>query len=72
MLSPLNSVSIRVGLPVHIIEMKGCFSKIFSELTDELEREPSPLEFSERSGLPLEKVTLASWEFTYHTPQFAL
>jgi hypothetical protein len=52
---------------VHIIEMKGCFSKIFSELTDELEREPSPLEFSERSGLPLEKVTLASWEFAYHT-----
>ena len=47
-----------IRLPVHIIEMKSFFTRIFSELTEGLDREPSPSEVAERSGLPLEKVTM--------------
>lgn len=47
-----------IRLPVHVIEMKTCFYKTLSELTDELDREPSPLEIAEHSGLPLDKVTM--------------
>ena len=47
-----------IRLPVHIIEMKTCFYRTFSELSEELDREPSPSEVAERSGLPLEKVTM--------------
>lgn len=47
-----------IRLPVHVIEMKSFFHKVTSELYEELDREPSPLEIAERSGLPLEKVTM--------------
>ena len=47
-----------IRLPVHVIEMKSLFHRTFSELTEELDREPSPIEIAERSGLPLQKVTM--------------
>jgi RNA polymerase primary sigma factor len=47
-----------IRLPVHVIEMKSFFHKVFSELSEELDREPSPMEIAGRSGLPLEKVTM--------------
>jgi RNA polymerase primary sigma factor len=47
-----------IRLPVHVIEMKTFFHKVTSELYEELDREPSPLEIAERTGLPLEKVTM--------------
>ena len=47
-----------IRLPVHVIEMKSFFHKVFSELSDELDREPTPMEVAERSGLTLEKVTM--------------
>ena len=47
-----------IRLPVHVIEMKSFFHKVTSELYEELDREPSPMEIAERSGLPLEKVTM--------------
>jgi RNA polymerase primary sigma factor len=47
-----------IRLPVHVIEMKSSFHRILSELTEELDREPSPLEIAERSGLSVDKVTM--------------
>jgi RNA polymerase primary sigma factor len=47
-----------IRLPVHFIEMKSFFFKIFYELVKELGREPTPLEIAEASGLPLDKVTM--------------
>lgn len=47
-----------IRLPVHVIEMKTSFYKTFSELAEDLGRDPSPLEIAEHSGLPLEKVTM--------------
>ncbi len=47
-----------IRLPVHIIEMKSFFAKIVSDLTERLDREPSLSEVAERSGLPVEKVTM--------------
>ena len=47
-----------IRLPVHVIEMKSFFHKVLSELSEELDREPMPIEIAERSGLPLEKVTM--------------
>ena len=47
-----------IRLPVHVIEMKSFFHKVISELFEELDREPSAMEIAERSGLPLEKVTM--------------
>jgi RNA polymerase primary sigma factor len=47
-----------IRLPVHVIEMKSFFTRIFSELAEELERKPSPYEVAEASGLPVEKVTM--------------
>jgi RNA polymerase primary sigma factor len=47
-----------IRLPVHIIEMKAFFTKILAELTEELDREPTPSEVAERSGLPVEKVSM--------------
>jgi RNA polymerase primary sigma factor len=49
-----------IRLPVHVIEMKSFFHRVFSELSEELNREPMPMEIAERSGLPLEKVTMLS------------
>ncbi len=47
-----------IRLPVHVIEMKTSFYKAFSELAEDLGREPSPSEIAEHSGLSLEKVTM--------------
>jgi len=47
-----------IRLPVHVIEMKTRFARVTSELTEELDREPSLSEIAEHSGLPLEKVTM--------------
>jgi RNA polymerase primary sigma factor len=47
-----------IRLPVHFIEMKSFFFKIFYELVKELGREPTPAEIAETSGLPLDKVTM--------------
>jgi len=47
-----------IRLPVHFIEMKSFFFKIFYELVKEQGREPTPAEIAERSGLPLDKVTM--------------
>jgi RNA polymerase primary sigma factor len=47
-----------IRLPVHFIEMKSFFFKIFYELVKELGREPTPAEIAEASGLPLDKVTM--------------
>jgi RNA polymerase primary sigma factor len=47
-----------IRLPVHFIEMKSYFFKIFYELVKELGREPTPVEIAERSGLGLDKVMM--------------
>ena len=47
-----------IRLPVHVIEMKSFFHRVFSELSEELNRDPMPMEVAERCGLPLEKVTM--------------
>jgi RNA polymerase primary sigma factor len=47
-----------IRLPVHFIEMKSYFFKIFYELVKELDREPTPMEIAEHSGLDLDKVMM--------------
>ena len=47
-----------IRLPVHVIEMKSSFYKTVSKLAEELDREPSPAEIAERSGLSVDKVTM--------------
>jgi RNA polymerase primary sigma factor len=47
-----------IRLPVHVIEMKSSFYRIVSELKEELDREPSPVEIAERSGLSVDKVIM--------------
>ena len=47
-----------IRLPVHFIEMKSYFFKVFYELMKDLGREPNPLEIAESSGLSLEKVMM--------------
>lgn len=47
-----------IRLPVHFIEMKSHFFKIFYELVKELGREPTPLEIAEHSGLGIDKVMM--------------
>jgi len=47
-----------IRLPVHFIELKSLFFKVFYELVKELGREPTPAEIAERSGLPFDKVTM--------------
>ncbi|MGD8381433.1 MAG: sigma-70 family RNA polymerase sigma factor [Syntrophobacterales bacterium] len=47
-----------IRLPVHVIEMKSSYYRIVSELAEELDREPSPVEIAERSGLSIDKVTM--------------
>ncbi len=61
-----------IRLPVHFIELKNLFFKVFYELLKELGREPSPQEIAERSNLPLDKVqmvlTLAAQPISLETP----
>jgi len=47
-----------IRLPVHFIEMKSYFFKIFYELVKDLGREPTPIEIAEHSGLGLDKVMM--------------
>ncbi len=61
-----------IRLPVHFIELKNLFFKVYYELLKELGREPMPLEIAERSKLPVEKVqmvlTLAAQPISLETP----
>jgi RNA polymerase primary sigma factor len=61
-----------IRLPVHFIELKNLFFKVFYELLKELGREPSPQEIADRADLPLEKVqmvlTLAAQPISLETP----
>jgi RNA polymerase primary sigma factor len=61
-----------IRLPVHFIELKNLFFKVFYELLKELGREPGPQEIAERAKLPLEKVqmvlTLAAQPISLETP----
>ena len=61
-----------IRLPVHFIEMKNLFFKIYYELLKELGREPTPLEISKCTKLPVEKVqtvlTLAAQPISLETP----
>lgn len=61
-----------IRLPVHFIELKNLFFKVFYELVKELGREPMPQEIADRSKLPLEKVqmvlTLAAQPISLETP----
>ncbi len=61
-----------IRLPVHFIELKNLFFKVYYELLKELGREPTPLEISERSKLPVEKIqmvlTLAAQPISLDTP----
>ena len=45
-----------IRLPVHFIELKNRFFKVFYELLKELGREPTPREIASRAGLSPEKV----------------
>jgi len=47
-----------IRLPVHFIEMKSYFFKMFYELVKDLGREPTPIEIAEHSGLGLDKVMM--------------
>jgi RNA polymerase primary sigma factor len=61
-----------IRLPVHFIELKNLFFKVFYELLKELGREPTPQEIADRSKLPLDKVqqvlTLAAQPVSLETP----
>jgi RNA polymerase primary sigma factor len=61
-----------IRLPVHFIELKNLFFKVYYELLKELGREPTPGEIAERSKLPVEKVqmvlTLAAQPISLETP----
>jgi len=61
-----------IRLPVHFIEMKNLFFKVYYELLKELGREPAAAEIAERSKLPVEKVqmvlTLAAQPISLETP----
>lgn len=61
-----------IRLPVHFIELKNLFFKVYYELLKDLGREPTPLEIAERSKLPVEKaqmvLTLAAQPISLETP----
>lgn len=61
-----------IRLPVHFIELKNLFFKVFYELLKEFGREPTPQEIAERAKLPLDKVqmvlTLAAQPISLETP----
>jgi RNA polymerase primary sigma factor len=61
-----------IRLPVHFIELKSLFFKVFYELLKELGREPTPQEIAERANLPEDKVqmvlTLSSQPVSLETP----
>jgi RNA polymerase primary sigma factor len=45
-----------IRLPVHFLELRSQFFKAFYSLLKELGREPTPLEISEKTGLPMDKI----------------
>jgi RNA polymerase primary sigma factor len=61
-----------IRLPVHFIELKNLFFKVFYELLKEFGPEPTPQEIADRANLPLEKVqmvlTLAAQPISLETP----
>ncbi|MGV8074605.1 MAG: RNA polymerase sigma factor RpoD/SigA [Syntrophobacteraceae bacterium] len=61
-----------IRLPVHFIELKNLFFKVFYELLKELGREPTPQEIADQAKLPLDKVqmvvTLAAQPVSLETP----
>jgi RNA polymerase primary sigma factor len=61
-----------IRLPVHFIEVRNLFFKVYYELRKELGREPTPLEITVRSKLPVEKaqmvLTLAAQPISLETP----
>jgi len=61
-----------IRLPVHFIELKNLFFKVYYELLKELGREPTAAEIAERSKLPVEKVqmvlSLAAQPISLETP----
>jgi RNA polymerase primary sigma factor len=61
-----------IRLPVHFIELKNLFFKVFHELVKELGREPTPAEIAERADIPPDKVqmvlSLVSQPVSLETP----
>jgi RNA polymerase primary sigma factor len=61
-----------IRLPVHFIELKSLFFKVFYELLKELGREPNSAEIAERAKLPEDKVqmvlTLSCQPVSLETP----
>jgi len=61
-----------IRLPVHFIELKSLFFKVFYQLVKELGREPTPQEIAERAKIPEDKVqmvlTLSSQPVSLETP----
>ncbi len=45
-----------IRLPVHFLELRSQFFKAFYSLLKELGREPTPVEISEKTGLPMDKI----------------
>lgn len=61
-----------IRLPVHFIELKNLFFKVFYELLKELGREPTAREIADRADIPLDKaqmvLTLAAQPISLETP----
>jgi len=61
-----------IRLPVHFIELKNLFFKVFYELLKELGREPSAQEIADRADIPLDKaqmvLSLAAQPISLETP----
>ena len=45
-----------IRLPVHFLELRSQFFKAFYSLLKELGREPTPIEISDKTGLPMDKI----------------
>ncbi len=45
-----------IRLPVHFLELRSQFFKAFYSLLKDLGREPTPIEISDHTGLPMEKI----------------
>lgn len=45
-----------IRLPVHFLELRSQFFKAFYSLLKELGREPTPVEISSKTGLPMDKI----------------
>lgn len=61
-----------IRLPVHFIELKNLFFKVFYELLKELGREPTAQEIADRADIPLDKaqmvLSLAAQPISLETP----